>query len=51
MDDLVTSDEVLDILCDVAREQVSRSKPFFETLPKTLGVQAEYNVSRVLKLA
>ena len=50
MDDLVTSENVLDILCDVARDQVARGKPFFETVPKTLGVQAEYNVSQIIKL-
>ena len=51
MDDLVTSKTVLEEVCEVARQEVGRRKSFFVTLPKTLGIQAEYNVSSIIFVA
>jgi len=43
MADMVKSETVIELVLDVARNQVILNKPFFETLSKTLNVQAEYN--------
>ena len=51
MDDKVTSPAVFELVLGVAEEQVARTKPFFETLSKTLGVQADYNVSQIFEAA
>ena len=48
MDDLVKDSAVFDLVLSVAEEQMARGKPFFDTLSKTLGVQADYNVSQIL---
>ena len=48
MDDTVTSDAVFEIVCDVGSAQVARTKPFLDTLSRTLGVQADYNVGQTL---
>lgn len=48
MSDIVKSEEIFDLVLDVVREQVGRGKDFLETLSKTLGVQAEYHVSKIL---
>ena len=45
MEDLVTSETVIEPFLDVARDQVARDRPFFDTLSKTLDIQADYNVS------
>ena len=50
MSDLVTSEAVLDLVLEVARDQVGRGKNFHDILTKALGVQAEYQVSQTLKL-
>lgn len=47
MNDLVTSETVIEPFLDVVRDQVARGKPFFDTLSKTLDVQADYNVSHL----
>jgi len=43
MDDLVKDSTVFGLVLSVAEEQMARGKPFFDTLSKTLGVQADYN--------
>jgi len=43
MDDLVKDSAVFELVLSVAEEQMARGKPFFDTLSKTLGVQADYN--------
>ena len=48
MDDLVKDSAVFELVLSVAEEQMARGKPFFDTLSKTLGVQADYNVSQIL---
>ena len=48
MDDPVTSNAVFELVCDVGRDQVGRSKPFMDILSRTLDVQADYNVGQTL---
>ena len=49
MEDLVKDEAVIEPFLDVARAQVARGKPFFDTLSKTLDVEADYNVSHFWK--
>ena len=51
MDDLVKDSTVFELVLSVAEEQMARGKAFFDTFSKALGVQADYNVSKIFKLA
>ena len=50
MDDLVKCKDIIDIVIDVTREEIGRSKPFVDTLAKVLGVLPDYNVSQISRL-
>ena len=44
MDDLASSNEIVDLVYEVVENQVGRKKMFLEMLSKTLNVQGEYQV-------
>ena len=44
MDDLASSNEIVDLVYEVVESQVGRKKMFLEMLSKTLNVQGEYQV-------
>ena len=44
MTDLVSSDEIVDIVYEVAKDQLGRKKNFVEILSKALKVAGEYQV-------
>ena len=48
MADLVSSDEIFDLVYEVTENHMARNKNFLDTLSKTLKVQAEYNVSKII---
>ena len=48
MADLVSSSDVVDLIYDVAQEQLGRKKPFFENLSNALKVAGEYQVIIIL---
>ena len=44
MDDLASSNEIVDLVYEVVESKVGRKKMFLEMLSKTLNVQGEYQV-------
>ena len=45
---LVSSDEIVDLVYEVAENHMGRKKNFLDILSKTLKVQGDYNVSKIV---